>query len=77
MLVNGTNDICFCTKQMIINGTNKDQNHTRLRQKASQKCQIQLLLKASTPLHVEPLDFLLNVIDGIGCSNIGTAWIIT
>ena len=33
MLINGTNDICFCTKKMLINGTNKDQNLMRLRQK--------------------------------------------
>ena len=37
---------------------------------------IQLLTKVSTLPHDEPLDFMLNVIHGIGYSSSVTAWII-
>ena len=37
--------------------------------------QVQLFSKVSTPLHVQPLDSMTNVIRGIGYS-CGTAWII-
>ena len=37
---------------------------------------IQSLSKVSTPLHNEPLDSMLNVVHGIGCSSNAAAWII-